>query len=155
MKLKNLIGIIVLGAAGYFGYTFLVTNFSAEAMVYKRYASALLDSEPSRIKTLVADNSALEPFKAGQQRKDLINGEVRFTWYEFKDKKFSNDGKSVTLTVLQKMRVDPPGEDTFYGTVVRSDRHVVVLEKFQSSWRIRSFEDTPMMNYRAENSSRR
>jgi len=155
MKLKNLIGILVIGAVGYFGYKFLVTNFSGEAMVYKRYAEALIDGEPSRIKQLVTrEGNAMEAFKARKQREDIINGEVRFTWYEFKDKKVSEDGNTITLVVLQKMRVDPSGDDTFYGTEVRKDRHTVVMKKFQSSWQVESFEDTATMNYRASQSER-
>lgn len=154
MKLKNLIGILIVGAVGYFGYKFLVTNFSSEAMVYKRFANALVDGEPARVKALASkDGTAMDAFQASKQRQDLINGEVRFTWYEFKEKLESPDGKTLTLVVVQNMRVDPPGEDTFYGTEVRKDRHTVVLKKNQSSWQIQSFEDTPLTNYRASQSN--
>lgn len=155
MKLKNLVAIIIVGSLGYLGYTYLVTNFSSEAMVYKRYAEALLDGEPSRIKQLVTDQGVLLPFSAREQREDFLNGEVRFTWYSFKNKVVSADGKTVTLTVLQNVRVDPPGTDTFYGKEVRTDRHVVTLEKFQSSWQISSFADSPTASYKAEQSSKK
>ncbi|WP_309387792.1 hypothetical protein [Cerasicoccus frondis] len=154
MKLKSLIGILFVGVVGYVGYTYLVSNFSSEAMVYKRYADALLDAEPSRIKQLVTSPAVLEPFKAREQRKDFVNGDIRFTWYNFKDKTKSEDGNTVTLVVLQNMRVDPPGQDTFYGTEVRTDRHTVTLKKFQSSWQVDSFSDTPTTQYKASQSSR-
>lgn len=154
MKLKNLILILLFGGLGYFGYTYLVTNFSSEAMVYKRFAGALLDGESSRVKQLVTDQSVLEPFQAREQRENFLNGDVRFTWYSFKDKVVSEDGNTITLTVLQNARVDPPGQDTFYGAEVRTDRHVVTLKKFQSSWQISSFQDTPTMQYKAEQKSK-
>lgn len=155
MKLKNLIGLIILISVGYFGYTFLVTNFSSEAMVYKRYAEALLESEPTKVKPLMdPEGNAMEAFSANKERKDFLNGDVRFTWYEFKDKKVSPDGNFVTLTVVQNVRVDPPGADTFYGTEVRRDRHVVELRKHQSTWRIVSFGDTATMQHQAQNAKR-
>ncbi|WP_309397687.1 hypothetical protein [Cerasicoccus maritimus] len=154
MKLKNLVAIIIVGSLGYLGYTYLVTNFSSEAMVYKRYADALLDGEPSRIKQLVTGQDVLFPFQAREQREDFLNGEVRFTWYNFKNKVVSPDGNTVTLTVVQNVRVDPPGTDSFYGKEVRSDRHVVTLKKFQSSWQISSFADTPTAEFKAEQSAK-
>lgn len=156
MKLKKLIGILVVGTVGFFGYKFLVTNFSSEAMVYKRFANAVIDGESSRIKTIVSrEGNAMDAFQARKQRQELINGEVRFTWYEFKDKRVSPDGDYVNMTIVQNMRVDPPGEDTFYGTEVRKDRHTVTLKKNQSSWLIEDFEDTPTSQYRAEKASPR
>ncbi|MEO0793581.1 MAG: hypothetical protein AAFX93_00375 [Verrucomicrobiota bacterium] len=151
MKLKNLIAILIVGFLGYFGYKYLVTNFSSEAMVYKRFANALLDGDSARIKgILTEDRSALEAFEAGTFRDKLVNGDVRFSWYEFKDKRVSADGNTVTLIVVQNLRVDPPGSDTFYGEETRRDKHEVTLVKNQSSWEVESFRDTATSRYRAD-----
>lgn len=141
MKLRTLIFIILLGIGGYYGYQFAVTQFNQPALIYKRYADALLEGDRSRAKTLVVNEAALAPFDAQAARREMLGGEERFVWYTFLDQKFSNDGNTVTMVVKQTVRVDPSGSDSFFGTEIRKDRHIVTLTKDQSAWKVQQFED--------------
>lgn len=142
MKLKTLLLLMLFAVAGYYGYSFAVTQFNQPAITYKRYADALMDGDRARAKSIVASDDALRPFDAAAQRRDRLNGESRFVWYTFLNQRFSPDGNSVTMTVKQTVRVDPEGSDSFFGTEIRKDRHTVTLVKDQSSWKVTQFEDS-------------
>ncbi len=142
MKLRTLIFLILLGIGGYYSYNFAVTQFNQPALVYKRYADALLEGDRSRAKTLAVNEAALSAFNAQAERRERLDGEERFVWYTFLNQQFSNDGKTVTMVVKQTVRVDPPGSDSFFGTEIRKDRHIVTLVQDQSAWKVQQFEDS-------------
>lgn len=142
MKLKTLVFLIIVGIGGYYGYQFATTQFNQPALTYKRYAEALLKDDRARAKTLAFDDEALIPFTAAAERREKLNGEKRFVWYEFLNQQFSEDGKTVTMVIKQTVRVDPPGADSFFGTEIRKDRHMVTLVQEQSAWKVKHFEDS-------------
>ena len=142
MKLKTLILLAVLGAAGYYAYGFAVTQYNQPALAYKRYAAALMEGDAARAKSQALDEEALIPFQYHDRRMRRLGGEKRFVWYTFLDQNFAEDGKSVTMVVRQTVRVDPPGSDSFWGTEVRKDRHIVTLVKEKSAWKVKRFDDS-------------
>ncbi|WOO39456.1 hypothetical protein [Rubellicoccus peritrichatus] len=142
MKLKTLLLLAILGAAGYYAYGFAVTQYNQPALAYKRYAAALMEGDRARAKSQAVDDEALVPFQYHAQRMSRLDGEQRFVWYTFIDQRFSEDGNSVTMVVRQTVRVDPPGSDSFFGTEIRKDRHTVTLIKDQSAWKIKRFDDS-------------
>lgn len=142
MKLKTLLLLAILGAAGYYAYGFAVTQYNQPALAYKRFAAALMEGDRARAKSQAYDDDALTPFNFHAERMSRLDGEQRFVWYTFLNQKFSEDGNSVTMVVRQTVRVDPPGTDSFFGTEVRKDRHTVTLIKEQSAWKIQRFDDS-------------
>lgn len=142
MKLKSLLLLILFGVLGYWLYDYGTTQFSQEVMTYKRYASALLEGDASKVKNFISNNDALKPFQDQKARMEFLNGEQRFVWYRVDHKRFSQDRKTVDLRVTQWVRVDPPGADSFFGTEVRKDVHNVTLVKEQSAWRVERFRDS-------------
>lgn len=142
MNLKTLLLVGLLGLAGYFCYNFIVTNYNQPAIAYKRFASALLDGDSARARPQALNDEAMNPFNFHSDRQRWLNGKKRFVWYTFLDRRYSDDGNTVTLVVRQTVRVDPPGSDSFFGTEVRQDRHFVTLVLDQSAWKIKRFEDS-------------
>ena len=151
MKLKTLLLLILLVIAGYFVYDFATTQFSPTAMAYKRYAQALLDGDISRARTKVLNKDALIPFAAEAERREFIGGRLRFVWFDVVEERASADGQTKTLIVNQILRVDPEGYDSFFGTEVKRDRHVVVLVKDRAAWKIKSFSDSATRSHRIVN----
>ncbi len=142
MKLKTFIFLLFVGGIGYFGFVFISENYNQPAMAYKRYVEALMKGDSSTAKHLVADEKALRPFGAHEERMSRIGGEPRFTWFDFRSHVRSEDDKTATLVVKFIVRYDPPGEDSYFGTEVWRDQHIVTLVKDQSSWKVLSFEDS-------------
>ncbi|MEM8550118.1 MAG: hypothetical protein AAGF10_04950 [Verrucomicrobiota bacterium] len=141
MTLKKLFTLLILGALGYWAYLFISENFNQPALAYKRFAEVLLDGDSGLAKPMVAADQPLTAFKSHAERMKRLNGEPRFTWYDFISRQNSADGKTVSFVVRQIVRVDPPGEDTYFGTEVRSDLHYITLVQDQSAWKVASFED--------------
>lgn len=141
MRLRTLLLLIVLGLVGYHAYTYSVTQFNQAALTYKRYVGALMEADQSRARAQALDDQALIPFQSHQLRRQYWGGEPRWTFYQFDSLRYSEDRNSVVMVVRQIVRVDPPGEDSFWGTEVRRDRHLVRLEKRGSAWKVAHFED--------------
>lgn len=150
MKLKTFVFLIIFGAFGYWAYGYITTQFSQEAMAYKRYAEALLDGDGSKVQNLVTGDLGKKPFMANRIRQDRIGGDVRFTYYEFLSHQYSEDRKTVTMRVRQSIRVDPPGQDSFFGKEVRRELHTVTLVRDQSAWKVEQFQDAATSEYSSE-----
>lgn len=154
MSMKKLLGLIAFGFVTYFCFQYLAAHFSADAMVYKRYADALLDNEITRVRPLIGGHGAEIPFQASRERREFVGGEIRFAWYEFLVKEYSADGNTARLTVVQNLRVDPPGEKSFLGTETRRDEHSVILVRESTSWKVQSFSDAATLRQGAQLAAR-
>ncbi len=154
MNVKTLILILLLAMAGFLFYDYATSQFSPDAMAYKRFANAVLEGDVARVRNMAANESVMDAMNAITQRNDLINGKPRFVYYTFLRKIPSEDGNRVDFTVRQSIRVDPPGSDSFLGSEVRRDQHVVTLERDGPAWKVAHFEDMPTRNFRMEREHR-
>ncbi len=146
MKLKTLILLLLLAGVGYAFYGYATTHFSQPALVYKSYVSALLEGDSARVKNIIATDQPIQAFAVNSERMKRLGGEPRLTWYEFLSRSDSTDGKTVQLVVLCHIRVDPEGEDTYWGAKDRRDRHMVTLVKQNSAWKVASFQDSSTLS---------
>jgi len=151
MKLKTLFLLLLFGGIGYFGFVFISENYNQPAMAYKRYVEALMKDDRSTAKHLTVGELALTPFDTYSERMASIGGEPRFTWFDFRSQTRSADGKQATLVVNYIIRYDPPGEDSYIGTEVWRDQHMVTLVQDQSAWKVVRFEDSATAAGRAQN----
>ncbi|MBC2594241.1 hypothetical protein H5P28_08195 [Ruficoccus amylovorans] len=146
MKLKTLILLLLLGATCYLFYGYVTTHFSQPALAYKSYVSALIEGDRSQARGDIVNDEALRAFDTHAERMQHLGGTPRLIWYEFISRKESPDGKTVQLVVLCHVRVDPEGEDTYWGKEDRRDRHYVTLMKVNSAWKVASFEDSSTLS---------
>ncbi|QYY34728.1 IseA DL-endopeptidase inhibitor family protein [Ruficoccus sp. ZRK36] len=142
MTLKKLILLLLLAGVSYAFYGYVTTQFSQPAIAYKRYVSALLAGDSSRVQDVIGSDQAQQAFALHDARMDNLAGEPRLTWYEFLRRQDSVDGNTVQLVVLCHIRVDPAGKDTYIGSEDRRERHYVTLVKEDSSWKVAKFEDS-------------
>lgn len=150
MNVKTLILLLLLALAGFLFYDYATSQYSPDAMAYKRFANAVMEGDASRVRSMAADDSVMDAIQAAGHRLEWINGEPRFVYYTFLRRMPSEDGSRVDLTVRQSIRVDPEGSDSFFGTEIRRDQHRVTLEREGPTWRVTQFEDSPTRSYRIE-----
>ncbi|MGJ3243804.1 MAG: hypothetical protein ACFE0O_12750 [Opitutales bacterium] len=142
MKLKTALSLLIFGTLGYFGYDTFTTHTSGEVMAYKNYAKALLKNDKAAAQKLVVDKTGLKPFDFHEKRmKAFRGGEIRFTYYQVLSQRYSTDRDRVSMRIRQVSRIDPPDVESFFGTEVVKQIHVVDMEKEKSAWKVTRFHD--------------
>ena len=142
--MKNLLLLILIGIAGYWGWNQYQAQSSPAFKRYTQYFEALLEEDRAELKDYVNGSEALRPLYNNAHRKALYSqGEEKFVYYHVISEQRSPNGYLVQLRVKRVQRFDPPGEDTFYGKKSVSDVHCVTLKKDDSGhWKVTAFEDS-------------
>lgn len=67
-----------------------------------------------------------------------------FALYERNIEQWSKDGRSVTLVVKQKVKVDPPGQNTVMGSSFGTIEYTVTMMKTDGGWKVVTFKAGPI-----------
>lgn len=142
--MKNLLLLILIGIAGYWGWNQYQVQSSPAFKCYTAYFDALLREDREALNEYASGTDALRPLYHNTRRKALYSqGNEKFVYYRVLSDHRSPNGYLVQLRVERVQRYNPSGEDAFYGKKSASDIHYVTLKKDDAGhWKVTAFEDS-------------
>ena len=99
--------------------------------------SLTLDAQAAR--NMVSGQDALKPFSIRKKRDEALRGKIRWVTYQIKD--IRRGEKSTTLNINQIIRLDLPGQDSFWGQEKIVNKMQVTMVLPHSHWKVRSYRD--------------
>ena len=137
---RKILYLFISGIAGLYFFNVVRLHTTQEVIAIKQYSRALLDKDTLAARNLVSGKSALEPFNVRKKRDQALRGKIRWVTYRIKEIKRSE--KSTSLRVHQVIHLDPPGQDSFWGTAIIVNKLEVTMVSLHSSWKVRSYRDS-------------
>ncbi len=116
-----------------------MVHTTQEVIAIKKYSRALLDKDAQAARNMVSGTEALKPFSNRKKRDEAFRGKIRWVSYKIKD--IRRGEKSTTLNINQVIRLDRPGQDSFWGTEKIINNLQVTMVSHHSSWKVRFYRD--------------
>jgi len=136
---RRIIYLIITVIAGLYFFNIVRLHASQEVIAVKKYSRALLDRDIFTARNLVSGESALAPFTVRKKRDRALQGEIR--WVTYRIKKLERSEKSTSLLVHQVIRLDPPGQSSFWGKEIIINKMHVTMVSPRSTWKVSSYKD--------------
>jgi len=136
---RRILYLIILVLGGVILFNFVRDHSAQEVIAIKQYSRALLDRDSLAARNLVSGPEALKPFSIRKKRDEALRGKIRWVTYQIKD--IHRGERSTTLNINQIIRLDPPGQDSFWGTEKIINNLRATMVQPHSSWKVRSYRD--------------
>ncbi len=120
-------------------FKYVRAHTTQEVIAVKQYSRALLDGDPQAARNLVSRPEALIPFSIRKKRDEELRGEIRWVTYKVKD--IRKGKKSTTLDIHQIIRLDRPGQDSFWGTEKVINKLQITMVSPHSHWKVSTYRD--------------
>ncbi len=136
---RRILYLFILVLVGLNLFRFVRDHTTQEVIAIKLYSRALLDKDASSARNMVSGTEALEPFSNRKKRDEALRGKIR--WVTYKIKEINRGEKSTTLNINQIIRLDRPGQDSFWGTQKIINNLHATMVSHHSSWKVLNYSD--------------
>ena len=136
---RRILYLIILVLVGLNLFKFVRDHTTQEVIAIKQYSRALLDKDAQAARNMVSGPEALNPFSNRKKRDEALRGKIRWVTYQIKE--INRGEKSTTLNINQIIRLDRPGQDSFWGTEKIINNLHATMVSHHSSWKVRTYKD--------------
>ncbi len=136
---RKILYLLIFSLIGFIVFNFVKDHTRQEVIAIKQYSRALLDKDSLAGRNLVSDKNALKPFTVRKKRDEALRGKIRWVTYQIKE--IRKDKGSTRLNVNQIIRLDRPGQDSFWGSEKIVNKLEVTMVSPHSHWKVRTYKD--------------
>lgn len=133
----------ILAFVGYYAFNLVTTHGRQEVIVYKQYASALMNGDVQAVRRIITDpQEGTEPFRYMEKRNQaLARGDIRFDYFQIIDITEHNAGRTVIIEGKHIIRYDPEGINTLWGQDTIEVKQNITLVRIKDAYKVESFSD--------------
>ncbi len=138
---RRIVYLFIAILLGYYVYDVVKDHTKQEVLTLKQYAKALIKGDMHIARQLSLDEKRMDPFKKRKKRLEALQGDIRFTYYKIKAVSRSRDGKATKISMLQIIRLNPPGRDSLWGAEKIVNNITAGLVQPKSAWKVDTYSD--------------